>query len=99
MRIETNNAMNDGQGQTMDTTINGMQIRQIEDPEGRGHDAYEVISTSGKTYTVRYEGSGDADPDYAAVWSCTCPAARYRSGLCKHVRAVVQATEAAEAVA
>lgn len=69
-----------------------MEIRQIDDPEGQGHEAYQVMSPSGNTYTVRYEGlSGtyDDDPEYdAGRWSCTCPAGRFGRD-CKHLAAVI----------
>jgi len=64
-----------------------MKITQLD------NDAYEVVSDSGKTYTVRYEGSGDGDPEYCAMWSCDCPASTYRSGLCKHAHAVIDAID------
>jgi len=51
-------------------------------PDGK-RDAYTVKSSSGKTYLVRYEGSGDGDPDFCALWSCTCPAGEFRQ-LCHH---------------
>ena len=48
---------------------------------------WEVHSTSGKTYTVKYCGSGDGDPEYIALWECDCPSNQYR-GICKHIAAV-----------
>jgi len=56
------------------------------------HDSYDVQSPSGNTYVVSYCGSGDADPDYVALWDCTCPAAKFSKGLCKHMNAVLRAT-------
>jgi hypothetical protein len=50
---------------------------------------YEVHSSSGNTYEVHYCGSGDADPEYVALWECTCPAYKYGRGTCKHIGAVV----------
>jgi hypothetical protein len=51
---------------------------------------YRVHSSSGNAYTVRYCGSGDADPDYVATWECSCPAYKYRRGkICKHIEAVI----------
>ena len=47
---------------------------------------FEVRSDSGATYTIRYAGSGDADPDYVSLWECSCPGYRHR-GDCKHMRA------------
>ena len=32
-------------------------------------------------HTVEYCGSGDADPDYVAIWSCTCLSRK----TCKHI--------------
>lgn len=49
---------------------------------------YHVHSSSGNTYTVRYCGSGDADPEYVALWECNCPAGRHGRD-CKHLNAVV----------
>jgi len=56
-------------------------------PDAEGVDAYEVVSDSGSTYTVRYCGSGDGDPEYVALWECNCPAGRHGRD-CKHRRAV-----------
>jgi len=67
-----------------------MEITELADGE------FEVLSPSGNHYTVRYEGSGDGDPDYIALWSCTCPAYRFARagrGLCKHINAVVALTD------
>lgn len=49
---------------------------------------YSVLSPSGRTYTVSYCGSGDADPDYVALWECNCPAGRYGKD-CTHLRAFI----------
>lgn len=46
---------------------------------------YEVWSESGKTYNISYAGSGDADPDYVALWKCDCPAGRNGKN-CRHMR-------------
>jgi len=54
---------------------------------------YTVESSSGNTYTVRYCGSGDGDPDYVALWECDCPAYKFRSGSCKHIQAVIDSCE------
>jgi len=51
---------------------------------------YEVASESGHTYTVKYCGSGDGDPDYCALWECNCPASKFRTGICKHIKAVIE---------
>jgi len=45
---------------------------------------YKVFSDSGKIYTVKYCGSGDADPDYVSLWECNCPAGRHGKD-CKHL--------------
>ena len=57
-------------------------------------ESYDVESDSGKTYRVEYCGSGDADPDYVATWSCTCPAYQFNGKLCKHIHAVVDHLDA-----
>jgi hypothetical protein len=46
-----------------------------------------VISDSGHEYHVTYQGSGDADPEYVALWECDCPAGAHGK-MCKHIRAV-----------
>ena len=66
------------------TVMHGMEITETETG------VYEVQSTSGKTYTVTYCGSGDGDPEYCALWECTCPAYRFGGGVCKHINAVSQ---------
>lgn len=68
-----------------------MKIREIA-PDARGQAQYEVLSDSGKTYTVTYEGSGDGDPEYVALWSCTCPAGKHGRD-CKHIAAVANYCE------
>ena len=55
-------------------------------------EAYDVISPSGNTYRVGYCGSGDADPDYVALWECDCPAGKHGKS-CKHLSAVLIATD------
>ena len=56
-------------------------------------DTYSVESPSGNTYTVRYMGSGDADPEYVSIWECDCPAAKcHPDRVCKHIGAVIDAT-------
>ena len=55
-----------------------MKISVIE-PGAR----FRVDSDSGKMYEITYAGSGDADPEYVALWTCNCPARRE----CKHLRA------------
>ena len=49
---------------------------------------YSVQSPSGNTYTVKYCGSGDGDPEYVGLWECNCPAYRFGDGTCKHIKAV-----------
>jgi len=71
----------------------------VQDNLKSGRDSYLV--TNGKSnsqYRVTYRGSGDADPDYVALWSCTCPAYEHGRGVdsdgcCKHINAVIQATD------
>ena len=60
-----------------------MKIYAIE-PGAR----YAVESDSGNQYTITYVGSGDADPDYVALWECDCPAAQNGRD-CKHLAAVI----------
>lgn len=50
---------------------------------------YAVESESGNTYTITYCGSGDADPDYVALWECDCPAGK-RGKDCRHLAAFLQ---------
>ena len=70
-----------------------MQVKQIQSDD-RGHDRFFVLSGSGNSYVVTYEGSGDCDPEYIALWSCTCPAYKYQKrGTCKHIDAVVESLE------
>lgn len=76
--------------------LTGLLIHEAH--EGRhGRAAYQVDSKSGHTYTLQYCGSGDADPDYVALWECTCPAYQFGNGaLCKHVQAVNRILDAVE---
>ncbi|MFA5715923.1 MAG: SWIM zinc finger family protein [Candidatus Paceibacterota bacterium] len=67
-----------------------MKIARVEDPQGQQHEAYSIVSDSGHTYVVRYEGCPDAD-GIANLWSCTCPAGQHGRD-CKHLRAVLAAT-------
>lgn len=48
--------------------------------------SYTVLSDSGCTYTIRYAGSGDADPEYVGLWECDCPAGK-RGIDCRHMSA------------
>ena len=59
-------------------------------------EAYDVTGSDGRTkYRVAYCGSGDADPDYVATWSCTCPAYEHGAGKpCKHINAVIAMVDA-----
>lgn len=62
-------------------------------PDSRGYDRWKVLSESGATYIVTYEGCGDGDAEYVALWSCTCPAHLYAkpdADICKHVAAVAK---------
>ena len=55
---------------------------------------YRVSASNGKrSYTIRYAGSGDADPDYVSLWECDCPAAKYRTGMCKHAKLVARTAD------
>ena len=46
---------------------------------------YHVPSSTGQSHhTVRYCGSGDADPEYVALWECDCDGYKYH-GDCKHI--------------
>lgn len=55
------------------------KVRVIDDA------VYQVQSSNGRDwYTVRYCGSGDADPEYVALWECDCPAGQ-RGRHCKHM--------------
>lgn len=69
--------------ETGEKIINGMRISTSD-----GH-AFKVLSTSGNTYTVKYCGSGDGDPEYVALWECDCPAGQHGRD-CKHVAAVTR---------
>ena len=60
-------------------------------PEADGRDSYTVDSDSGKTYAVRYCGSGDGDPEMMALWECDCPAGQH-GRWCKHLNAVTAVT-------
>ena len=57
-----------------------MRIRVVE-PE----QLYDVLSDSGNVYHITYAGSGDADPEYVALWECDCPAAQHGQ-TCKHLK-------------
>lgn len=56
-----------------------MKIQRIDD--GR----FEVQSDSGATYHITYAGSGDGDPEYIALWECSCPAGQHGRD-CKHLK-------------
>ena len=48
-------------------------------------DARAAVQSSDKRwYDVTYEGFGDGDPEYVALWSCDCPAGR-RGMECQHL--------------
>ena len=73
-------------------TSKQMTVREIE--EGA---LWEVDSPSGSTYTVTYKGSGDADPEYVALYECSCPAYKFgHGGVCKHMQAVIDWCDARE---
>jgi uncharacterized Zn finger protein len=77
------------------STARDMVVRELELHPGQ-QQQFEVDSPSGNTYAVTYEGSGDADPEYVALWSCTCPAYRFGRD-CKHIAAVVAQLDEFEA--
>lgn len=52
---------------------------------------YRVESDSGNVYHITYCGSGDADPDFVALWQCDCPAGR-RGRECKHMHEFLNGT-------
>ncbi len=59
-------------------------------PVGNRPGSYEVHSRSGKTYVVRYCGSGDTDREHPSAWECTCSAPNVGSPkICRHVKAVI----------
>ena len=68
------------------------------EPIPGAREAYAVTGSDGRTkYRVAYCGSGDADPDYVATWSCTCPAYEHHAGKpCKHINAVIAMVDAEE---
>lgn len=49
-----------------------------ETPEIRGTE-YQVLGSRGNIYTVTNEGG---------AWSCTCPAAKWQKGECKHIQQI-----------
>lgn len=65
-------------------------LRVEADPDDDS--TYMVHCPSGNAYAVRYCGSGDGDPEYIALWECSCPSTTYR-GTCKHINAVSQHCE------
>jgi len=67
-------------------------MRITEITKNGGRETYSVLSDSGSTYQVRYMGSGDGDPEYIALWECTCPAGTLGK-ICKHVKAVIARKE------
>jgi len=55
-----------------------------------GNGEYEVTLADGSaTAIVRYCGSGDADPDYVALWECD----ECSDGICAHITAVIRQIE------
>ena len=72
-------------------TVETVAVREVV----RG-EKYAVPSSDGtREYQVQYSGSGDADPEYVALWSCNCKAGQYRR-MCRHIRAVLAHIEAEE---
>ena len=66
-----------------------MKIKEIQ---SNGQEQFEVLSDSGKTYTVTYCGSGDGDPEYVALWECNCLAGQH-GFICKHAKVVADFCE------
>ena len=56
-----------------------MKIERISDG------TYSVHSNSGGIYQITYEGCGDGDSEYVALWVCDCPGYGYR-GTCRHLK-------------
>ena len=70
-----------------------MTITEARD--GDGHQAWDVLSPSGKTYHVRYEGCGDGED--VRLWSCNCPASKYHpETMCKHIIATINVVDEVE---
>lgn len=42
------------------------------------------VQSGPNNYIIRYRGAADADPEYVALWDCSCPART----ICKHIKAV-----------
>ena len=55
---------------------------------GDGPNKYQFESKSGHTYTIKYCGSGNADPEFVGLWECDCPAG-VRGRACRHIDAVI----------
>lgn len=72
---------------TKNDILTEMRIVEINENE------FQVPSSDGsKNYTVKYCGSGDADPDYISLWECNCPAGQHGK-TCKHVKLVASAND------
>ena len=81
----------DGAGHQATPPIPVVRTQVVENGrDERGHECFAVHSQSGKQYRVVYEGTGDGDPDVVSLWSCSCPAYKYRGGTCKHITAVIE---------
>jgi hypothetical protein len=50
-----------------------------EEPEASVGKQYRVLGSKGSVYTVTDDAGG---------WSCTCPAAKWQKGDCKHILAM-----------
>lgn len=68
---------------------------------GKGKEAFAVagaVSTTGdRAWLVRREGGEAHLVEWSpwGLWRCDCPAWKYRSGKCRHINAVLKATEGA----
>ena len=61
-------------------TVDGI-VYSAADEDGN---TFDVVSPSGGRYRISYAGSGDADPEYVALWNCDCPAGQH-GRTCKHL--------------
>jgi uncharacterized Zn finger protein len=51
-------------------------MEEVSETRGKEH---KVLGSKGNIYTVTDEGG---------TWSCTCPAAKWQAGECKHITAL-----------
>jgi len=57
--------------------VDGYKITETEN-------GFRIEKSSGEFYLVKYQGSGDGDPDYCGLWGCNCPAGQHGRH-CKHI--------------